>query len=358
LQVQEYTGNSWYNDTPLWKGRHPWRGRTRPNPNKVGAYTYAKTPRYLWAAGEADGGPDDFVPYEVGPLARMVSNAALIGGGPATTGQVLAVDAGAVGLYYPGIVNDVDTVLGGALAIPGGKVGVFPAWDANLTGHLTWALGAGVYYLPASSVPNAALANLYKTNYMGDGTLDRIAARTLETYYVGMQMVSWFSQLNPLPVNWYTGVNPNNPVVKDPTDTTYLSGISPRHSNMTRLFNWGSSTEQVAPKKSKGAGLTEAPRGALGHWIRIGKKGTPSYRGKVSRYQIITPTAWNISPKDHNNARGPLEESIWGTPVVDEQEPIEILRVIHSYDLCCACTVHVTNVKKEKTFKATLEALP
>jgi Ni,Fe-hydrogenase I large subunit len=374
LKVKEYTKHSWYNDSPLTKGRHPWVGKTRPNPNKAGAYTYAKSPRYgnnestlAWEVADHPNG--DWIPYEVGPLARGMANARGLAtpGGPAITAEVLAVDAGNAYAYYPGILQDVDTVLGGFLPIAGGKIGVLPGWagnlpatgTTNLTTHLTTALGLGIFYLPPNAVPQGALTNAYKADYMGDGALDRIAARALETYFVGMQMLSWFNGLLALPNNWYLGVNPNDPVIKDPTDATYIGDISPRHSNVTRLFNWGGKDDQIAPRKSKGAGLTEAPRGALGHWIKIGKpKSHPSYksyRGKVERYQIITPTAWNISGKDHNDVRGPLEESIFGTPVVDETEPIEILRVIHSYDLCCACTVHVTNAKKEKKFKGEIE---
>jgi Ni,Fe-hydrogenase I large subunit len=158
--------------------------------------------------------------------------------------------------------------------------------------------------------------------------------RALETYYVGMQMMGWFSNINP--------ANP---------------------SNKELSFAWGTARTRKIPKnRAKGAGLTEAPRGALGHWIKIGKpnksKAFKKFRGKVSGYQIITPTTWNINPKDHNDVPGPAEQAILGTPVVADAEPIEVLRVVHSFDFCCACTVHVFNAKKEKKFKGTLEALP
>ena len=86
------------------------------------------------------------------------------------------------------------------------------------------------------------------------------------------------------------------------------------------------------------------------------------FRGKVWTYQIITPTAWNISPTDANDPgqktlglRVPQEEAIYGTPMVDESEPLEILRVIHSFDNCLACTVHLMNPKKEKLAEALVE---
>jgi len=90
------------------------------------------------------------------------------------------------------------------------------------------------------------------------------------------------------------------------------------------------------PQSATGVGLTEAPRGALGHWIEISD-------AKISRYQVITPTAWNASPQDDFGNRGPIEEALIGTPVKEVDQPIEILRVIHSFDPCIACAVHLVN---------------
>ncbi|MDM8525852.1 nickel-dependent hydrogenase large subunit [Desulfococcaceae bacterium HSG8] len=84
-----------------------------------------------------------------------------------------------------------------------------------------------------------------------------------------------------------------------------------------------------------GEGLTEAPRGALGHWVSIGSD------GKISHYQVITPTCWNASPRDDLGVRGPLEQALIGTPILDESQPIEAIRVVHSFDPCLACAVHV-----------------
>lgn len=84
-----------------------------------------------------------------------------------------------------------------------------------------------------------------------------------------------------------------------------------------------------------GEGLVEAPRGALGHWIDI------AYGGTINNYQVITPTCWNASPRDDAGLAGPLEQALIGTPIIDDQQPIEALRVIHSFDPCLACAVHV-----------------
>ncbi len=93
------------------------------------------------------------------------------------------------------------------------------------------------------------------------------------------------------------------------------------------------------PKFSMGVGLNEAARGALGHWIIIKDE-------KIHRYQIITPSAWNISPKDRLDNPGPMEEAIKDTPITEESDPrswtgIDILRIVRSYDPCLACTVYV-----------------
>jgi hydrogenase large subunit len=88
------------------------------------------------------------------------------------------------------------------------------------------------------------------------------------------------------------------------------------------------------PTSGSGIGLTEAPRGALGHWVSISSS-------KVANYQIITPTCWNASPKDAGGVKGPMEQALIGTPVEDPGRPVEALRVIHSFDPCLSCAVHV-----------------
>lgn len=88
------------------------------------------------------------------------------------------------------------------------------------------------------------------------------------------------------------------------------------------------------PESGTGVGLTEAPRGALGHWVKIQEK-------RTAKYQVITPTCWNASPKDALNRRGPIEEALVGTPVPDISQPVEVIRVIHSFDPCLSCAVHL-----------------
>jgi hydrogenase large subunit len=129
----------------------------------------------------------------------------------------------------------------------------------------------------------------------GVSVMDRHAARAQEASKLASAMASWLDQLDS-----------NGPVTAACT----------------------------VPPVATGEGLTEAPRGALGHWLRIDKS-------RIGGYQVVTPTCWNASPRDVGGGRGPMEEALVGIPVRNAAEPIEVLRVIHSFDPCLACAVHV-----------------
>ncbi len=92
------------------------------------------------------------------------------------------------------------------------------------------------------------------------------------------------------------------------------------------------------PKEAMGFGYHEAPRGALGHWIRI-------ENGAIKNFQAVVPSTWNAGPRDPMGQMGPYESALIGTPVADEKMPLEILRTIHSFDPCLACAVHVLDAK-------------
>src|SRR4030043_884576 len=89
----------------------------------------------------------------------------------------------------------------------------------------------------------------------------------------------------------------------------------------------------LVPIAAKGVGLVEAARGSLGHWISLKE-------GRIERYQVITPTAWNLSPKDYFDEYGACEQALNGTIVEDMDNPVEIGHVIRSFDPCLVCTVH------------------
>lgn len=92
------------------------------------------------------------------------------------------------------------------------------------------------------------------------------------------------------------------------------------------------------PDSCNGFGLHEAPRGSLGHWIRIKE-------GKILNYQAVVPSTWNASPRDGAGVRGPYETALVGTPVADPNRPLELLRTVHSFDPCLACAVHLLDAK-------------
>lgn len=106
----------------------------------------------------------------------------------------------------------------------------------------------------------------------------------------------------------------------------------------TRMFNNEKWDPDTWPKEAKGVGLSEAPRGALAHWIVIKNK-------KIDNYQLVVPSTWNASPRDAKGQRSAYEAALIGTPVKNPDQPLEILRTIHSFDPCIACAVHLYDEK-------------
>jgi hydrogenase large subunit len=136
-------------------------------------------------------------------------------------------------------------------------------------------------------------------------TLGRTAARGIETLYLADAQVKELDKL--------------------------IANIKAGDSTTANIEKWEPSTW---PKEAKGAGFTEAPRGALGHWIKI--KDT-----KIDNYQCVVPTTWNGSPRDAKGQIGAYEASLMNTPLAKADEPLEILRTLHSFDPCLACSTHV-----------------
>jgi hydrogenase large subunit len=129
----------------------------------------------------------------------------------------------------------------------------------------------------------------------GISVIDRHAARALEAQKISKALEEWLGQLKPDGEVW---------------------------------------TECTVPDSAQGVGLVEAPRGALGHWLTIKDK-------KIENYQCVVPSTWNTSPRDDKGVRGPIEEALVGTAVADAENPVEILRVVRSFDPCLACAVHL-----------------
>jgi len=102
----------------------------------------------------------------------------------------------------------------------------------------------------------------------------------------------------------------------------------------TRMADTTMFDPKTWPKQAVGVGHAEAPRGALAHWINIED-------GKIANYQLVVPTTWNASPRDGKGGLSAYESSLIDTPVANETQPLEILRTIHSFDPCMACSVHL-----------------
>ena len=218
-KITEEVENSWFEGSaPL----HPFEGKTVPNRDKAGAYSWIKSPRY---AGEV---------LEVGPLARMLASYA-----------------------------------SGDREVQGLVDGVLKQFHAS---------------------PSALFS-----------VLGRHAARAIETKLVAERLKEWVLQLQP-------------------GKSTF--------------------TEFDLNVTSRGMGLHEAPRGALGHWIVVEE-------GKTKNYQAVVPTTWNAGPIDSAKQPGPIEQSLIGTRVKDQRNPFELVRIVRSYDPCLSCAVHVVTPKGE-----------
>lgn len=102
--------------------------------------------------------------------------------------------------------------------------------------------------------------------------------------------------------------------------------------------------DKAVPTEGIGAGLTDAPRSANGHWITI--KG-----GKIDTYQIVNASTWNFGPRDDKGVRSPVEEALIGAPVPDPNNPINVVRVVRSFDPCLACSVHIIEPKTNEILK-------
>ncbi|MDB1122372.1 hydrogenase 2 large subunit [Vibrio algarum] len=88
----------------------------------------------------------------------------------------------------------------------------------------------------------------------------------------------------------------------------------------------------------KGVGFHEAPRGMLSHWIVIND-------GKIENYQAVVPSTWNSGPRNDTDELGPYEQSLIGTPIADPENPLEVIRTIHSFDPCMSCAVHIVDTR-------------
>jgi [NiFe] hydrogenase large subunit/hydrogenase large subunit len=149
-------------------------------------------------------------------------------------------------------------------------------------------------------------------------TLGRTAARGIDCLLIAQQTPVWLDQL--------------------------IDNIGKGDYNTHNGEKWDPATW---PREAAGYGWHEAPRGALGHWIKIKDE-------KILNYQAVVPSTWNASPRDAKGLRGPYEAALVGTPLADPNKPLEILRTIHSFDPCLACAVHVLDARGNEMVKVNL----
>lgn len=97
----------------------------------------------------------------------------------------------------------------------------------------------------------------------------------------------------------------------------------------------------MIPDQAQGAGLIDTTRGSLGHWIRIMGQ-------KIDHYNIITPSNWNLSPEDESGVAGVIEKALTGTVIKDTQNPVEIGRIVRSFDPCVSCATHMLTQNGEE----------
>ncbi|HVZ76761.1 MAG TPA: nickel-dependent hydrogenase large subunit, partial [Gemmatimonadaceae bacterium] len=154
--------------------------------------------------------------------------------------------------------------------------------------------------LKALNAPPAALFS----------TLGRTAARGIETVLLARRLGVWYDQL-----------------------------VSRIKAGDTATFTKDKWDPEHWPATARGYGPLDAPRGALGHWVEITDH-------RISRYQCVVPTTWNASPRDDKGQPGPYEAALTDNhPLANPEQPLEILRTVHSFDPCIACGVHVLDAQ-------------
>ena len=148
------------------------------------------------------------------------------------------------------------------------------------------------------------LMNIVKQYQFKLGVVARHAARAYEAVILSKQMLKWLDELEQL--------------------------MGSKDFKIHDTDHWD------PPATGRGSGLTEVPRGSLGHFIKIKDH-------KVENYQMVVPTTWFMSPRDENGVMGPCERALIGAPIPDPDNPINVVRIVRSFNPCIACAVHLIN---------------
>ena len=161
---------------------------------------------------------------------------------------------------------------------------------------------------PTRALAEAALRKLDLPLTAMFSTLGRTAARTLETKIIVDMISGWYEQL-----------------------------VANLRQGDLRLFNDQYWDPRTWPSSCEGVGFMEAPRGALTHWVVIRD-------GRIENYQAVVPSTWNAGPRDPAGQPGAYKAALMDRHVLAvRDQPLEILRTVHSFDPCLACAVHMVN---------------
>jgi len=297
-KITEYVTSSFYEDSS--NNLHPSVGLTVPltettNPkltDAINGFNGTGT-KYSWLkAPRYDGAA-----AEVGPLSRMIVTALRNVGGVNTKTVKEGTTTGS---------NSLTSFTGGTLG-SGGTYNALQLVDYALA-QATAVAGIGV-----------TLGRRHLFSPLG-----RHAARALECKYVADAMYAWLDELAL-------------------TTLTTTDGLTPAYTTATAVAS-GYSYVKI-PKVASGEGLAEAPRGALGHWITISNK-------KIASYQCVVPSTWNCGPSG-NGVAGPAESVLNGLPAGTNTNDavLNIARMLHPYDFCIACAVHVVTPEGKEITK-------
>jgi len=295
--IREYVKYSYYSDATT--GLHPSSGATEPDTLKMiadppVAYTWLKAPRILATGGEAN------------PAGSTYSSGTPIPHEVGPLARVLATYG--VGTEQVSQAKNTYNTTGSVAACP-----VTSASPYTLTQLVD--LTVSFYEATYHALPNG-LTDLFSP-------LGRHLARALECKFLADAM------------GGDTGV------------TSWLSRLVIGNPSYTQV--------SIPAGFTSGAGLVEAPRGALGHWINIGDK-------KIFNYQCVVPTTWNASPKDDLENKGPAEWTLMGQDLdaggaaTTNERILNVLRLLHPFDFCIACAVHLVKADGKELGKASFDS--
>lgn len=159
----------------------------------------------------------------------------------------------------------------------------------------------------------------------------RLDGRVMEVGAIARQMIQGHPLIRNLVAQ--SGTNVRNRVIARLLELALVVPVMEQWAKQLEVREPFCKTAEI-PQQAEGAGLVEAARGSLGHWLRIDK-------GRILNYQIIAPTTWNFSPRDSQDQPGALELALQGTEIGHENETsVKIQHIIRSFDPCMVCTVH------------------